>query len=133
MDSMENVAAKGMVKLCQAGVTLRSHVLTVTETDFDLPFQFDQDIDGLDASVSLELYTPVPSTWSVVDGVVTAKSGDEVVASFDVEEVGLDATGDCSLAGFEVTTATVPAESSVGPVMLARRTGPGKFHCRCNP
>ncbi len=58
-----------------AGVTLRTHDLTVTETDFDLPFQFDQDIDGMDASVFLELYTPVPSTWSLVDGVVTAKAG----------------------------------------------------------
>lgn len=115
----------------QAGVTLRSHALTVTETDFDLPFQFDQDIDGMDASVSLELYTPVPSTWSVVDGVVTAKSGDEVVASFDVEDVGLEATGDCRLPGFEVTTASVPAEASVGPVVLKHKTGPGKFTCQC--
>jgi len=113
-----------------AGVTLRTHDLTVTETDFDLPFQFDQDIDGMDASVFLELYTPVPSTWSLVDGVVTAKAGGEVVASFDAEDVGLDAKGDCRLPGFEVTPASVPAELSVGPLVLTDRTGPGKFVCR---
>ena len=113
----------GRVVLQHDGQPFLSRPLTVTETDFDLPFLFDWNIANLDTSVSIDLYTTNPVYWSVLDGVVTAKDGAGVVASFDVEDIGLAPTGDCNLKGWGVDAATAPKEKSVGPVVLSAAAG----------
>ena len=47
----------GRVVLQHDGQPFLSRPLTVTETDFDLPFLFDWNIANLDTSVSIDLYT----------------------------------------------------------------------------
>lgn len=118
----------GRVELQEGGHPLLSRALAVTETDFDLPFLYDWDISDLDTTVAIDLYTAFPVYWSVLDGVVTAKDGETVVASFDVEDVGLAPTGDCKLKGWAVDGAAAPVEKSAGPVVLAN-TGPGRHRC----
>jgi hypothetical protein len=121
----------GAVQLELDGVPFLTRPMNVTETDFDLPFLFDLDVAGMDAALAVDLYSEVPLTWSFEDGVVTAKDGEDVMASFYVEDVGIDKVGDCSLKGWGVGSASVPVGPSEGPVALnPLQTGPGKHVCR---
>jgi hypothetical protein len=105
------------------GAPLLSRKLDVTETAFDLPAVFEGDISGYEVDVMIELYSTKAAAWSVSDGVVTAKDGDTVLTSFDTEGISLSASGDCTLKGWAVDGATVPAEIATGPVTLTGSTG----------
>ncbi len=112
-------ALGGKIEVSLDGSPLWTHTLAVNETAFDLPFSFTEVSDGLDGSVAIDIYTPTAVTWTVKDGVATATDATGVVASFNLDDVGLTPTGDITAKDWTAESAAAPKADSTEPLSLS--------------
>ena len=117
-------ALGGKVEIARDGYPLYTRQLVVNETSFDLPFAFEEVPEGLSGSLAIDVYAPGPVTWTVKDGVATATDASGVVASFNLEDVGVSPTGGMTCRDWTAEAATAKAGSTTEPLSLSKGTTP---------
>jgi hypothetical protein len=94
----------GTIELAVRGRTFLSQPIAVTATQYDLPFSFEADVDGLQGVLAIDLEDPTrPLTWTVADGVAHGWLRGEAVYSIDLDDLELAPTGMYALKGREWT------------------------------
>lgn len=113
-------ALGGTVEISRDGLPIFTRKLQVNETEFGLPFVLTDVSEGLRGSVAIDLYAPTAVTWTVSDGVATAMDSTGVVATFNLEDVGLDPTGGMVCKSWGAEDATAPKAGSTEPLSLSK-------------
>jgi hypothetical protein len=114
----------GTIALAVGGRTFLSHPIAVTATQYELPFHFDADVDGLDASLAIELEVPTPTLiWTVGDGVVNGWEREALVCTIRLDELDLRPTGIYALKGDDWSAEVPPRTGTDGWVRVSKKTG----------